>query len=368
MRTRPPVALWLRRVGLVILTVIVLEYAALHLLPGARESWSSVGRAAPVVLLLSLLAELASLASYSGLTRALLPVPTRPPYATVLAVDLTGCGASHLLPGGGASGAAVRIQLLGRLGVPRADALAATGVEYAVADLWLVVALLVGLVVSVPPPGTGPIIRSAVVVSMVVLMAAGSLIAVLMQRPDRVTSAAEFLARRIPGIGPHTVERVVRGLLDQVHLGIGNPAVTRRAVLAGLGYWALDATSLYLAVLAFGVTPNPGGVLTTYALASLAALLPITPGGLGIVEGIAVPALVSFGPPNGAALLGVLAWRLFQFWLPIPIALATYLWLRRRAPSPAPRTPDPGRSGRAPLQQSRARSHPGSNSGRGGTP
>jgi uncharacterized membrane protein YbhN (UPF0104 family) len=46
------------------------------------------------------------------------------------------------------------------------------------------------------------------------------------------------------------------------------------------------------------------------------------------VEGVAVPVLVSFGTPPDVALLGVLAWRLFQFWLPIPIAAATYLRLR----------------------------------------
>lgn len=70
---------------------------------------------------------------------------------------------------------------------------------------------------------------------------------------------------------------------------------------------------------------------------SLLALLPVTPGGLGLVEGAAVPLLVSFGTPHGSALLGVLTWRLFGFWLTIPLGLLAYAWLRtssRRAPAP----------------------------------
>ena len=68
--------------------------------------------------------------------------------------------------------------------------------------------------------------------------------------------------------------------------------------------------------------------MVTYALVCLLALLPLTPGGLGIVEGVGVPVLVSFGTPHGVALVGVLAWRLFEFWLPIPLALVAYGWLR----------------------------------------
>jgi uncharacterized protein (TIRG00374 family) len=120
----------------------------------------------------------------------------------------------------------------------------------------------------------------------------------------------------------------VRTVIGQVRLLVGNRERSRQAALWGLGYWALDAACLYLCVLAYGVAPNLGGLLATYTLVSLIALLPLTPGGLGLVEGVAVPALVSFGVSHDAALLGVLTWRLFQFWIPIPVAVLTYLWLR----------------------------------------
>ena len=40
--------------------------------------------------------------------------------------------------------------------------------------------------------------------------------------------------------------------------------------------------------------------------------------------------MTSFPVTRRTALLGVLTWRLFGFWLPVPVAAATYLWLRLR--------------------------------------
>ena len=49
---------------------------------------------------------------------------------------------------------------------------------------------------------------------------------------------------------------------------------------------------------------------------------------MGIVEGVMVPALIGFGVPHSAALLGVIGWRLFEYWLPIPVGGIAYASLR----------------------------------------
>ncbi|WP_160320840.1 lysylphosphatidylglycerol synthase transmembrane domain-containing protein [Arthrobacter alpinus] len=69
-------------------------------------------------------------------------------------------------------------------------------------------------------------------------------------------------------------------------------------------------------------------LLTVYALGNILATLPLTPGGLGIVEGVMAPALVGFGIPAEIAVLGVIGWRLYQFWLPLPLGALAYLSLR----------------------------------------
>jgi hypothetical protein len=46
------------------------------------------------------------------------------------------------------------------------------------------------------------------------------------------------------------------------------------------------------------------------------------------VEGTLVSVLVGFGIPHAHAVLGVITWRLAEFWLPIPLSALTYLSLR----------------------------------------
>jgi uncharacterized protein (TIRG00374 family) len=103
---------------------------------------------------------------------------------------------------------------------------------------------------------------------------------------------------------------------------------TRRAAVFAVTNWLLDASCLYACLLAFGDRASPGLVLTAYGFASLLGLLPITPGGLGIIEGTLIPLLVAFGVAAPVAVLGTLTWRLFQFWLPVPAGGLCYLGLK----------------------------------------
>jgi hypothetical protein len=58
------------------------------------------------------------------------------------------------------------------------------------------------------------------------------------------------------------------------------------------------------------------------------AVIPLTPSGLGVIEGVLIPTLVGFGVPRETAILGVLGYRLVNFWLPIPVGGIAYLSLR----------------------------------------
>ena len=56
--------------------------------------------------------------------------------------------------------------------------------------------------------------------------------------------------------------------------------------------------------------------------------MPITPGGLGLIEGIYIPTLVGFGLSRAQATVGVLTYRVAQFWLPIFVGGVLYATLR----------------------------------------
>ena len=81
-------------------------------------------------------------------------------------------------------------------------------------------------------------------------------------------------------------------------------------------------------VAAFGYRVGIDGLVVAFGLANVLAAIPITPGGLGVVEAVLTSALVGFGTPRGTAVLGVVVYRLVNFWLPIPIGGLAYLSLK----------------------------------------
>jgi uncharacterized protein (TIRG00374 family) len=83
--------------------------------------------------------------------------------------------------------------------------------------------------------------------------------------------------------------------------------------------------------------------LAVFAFARLLTAIPITPGGLGVVELALITGLSSAGGDRAQVAAGVLLFRALTFVLPIPLGLATYVFWRRNAswrrpPGGAPRT------------------------------
>jgi hypothetical protein len=58
--------------------------------------------------------------------------------------------------------------------------------------------------------------------------------------------------------------------------------------------------------------------------------LPITPGGLGVVEGSLTLALVFLGGGKAPTIAAVLLYRLFSFWIPLPVGAGCWAGLAQR--------------------------------------
>ena len=100
-------------------------------------------------------------------------------------------------------------------------------------------------------------------------------------------------------------------------------------MLGAVGWWYFDIAVLYACLRAFGAEASFAIVVMSYFVGQLGNLLPL-PGGIGGVEGAMVGALVAFKVDAGLALVAVLSYRAFAFWLPtIPGAIA-FIQLRRR--------------------------------------
>src|SRR5207302_518933 len=122
-----------------------------------------------------------------------------------------------------------------------------------------------------------------------------------------------------------------------------------RAIGWAAANWLLDAVSLWVFVAAFGHRVSPDALLVSYGLAYVLAAIPITPGGLGVVEAALTTALVGFGTSRGVAILGVVTYRLANFWLPIPAGVFAYLSLRLGRGATTPRSPPRERWSRTPV-------------------
>lgn len=126
---------------------------------------------------------------------------------------------------------------------------------------------------------------------------------------------------RHSGVDSSAVIERVRDRLDQVHL-------TWRAFLPALawsvGNWALDCGCLVCGYLAVGASIPWRGLLLAYGAGQLAANLPITPGGLGVVEGSLTVALVAYGGAQISTVAAVILYRIVSFWGYLPVGWAIW--------------------------------------------
>jgi uncharacterized protein (TIRG00374 family) len=316
---------WVRGTVMVILVLAAFEYGVLPSLVAARHDIDLVRSASVVLLCGAFLLEAASLVSYTGLTRAVLPADAHVGWGTQLAIDLTGYGVSHVVPGGGATAMGLRYGLMSSAGIPRRSVVTATATQTVLSDLFLAVCYLIGAFVAFPQVVQHRSLQVAVVAGIGFFVLVAGAAAVVVRRhlrwadpiQDAGTRLGAWLQPRLAKVGTE----LAAFLVDRRR--------TARAAAFGMSNWLLDASCLYVCLAAYGGPHlGPEVVLTAYGFANLLGLLPLTPGGLGLVEGSLIPLLIALGGPTSGVVLGVLTWRVFQFWLPVPLAAGCYLWLR----------------------------------------
>ena len=90
------------------------------------------------------------------------------------------------------------------------------------------------------------------------------------------------------------------------------------ALTQSVANWLLDALSLYAATRAFDISIDVWQLALLYLGIQVVRQIPVTPGGIGIVEASLLAGLVSAGAATGAAAAAVVIYRLFSCWLLIP--------------------------------------------------
>jgi uncharacterized protein (TIRG00374 family) len=316
----------LRHTAVIFLVLLVLEYLVAPELVGASHDLYLLSHIHIGWVVAGFLLEAASLFSYALLSQSLLP-SGRPGLSKIFSIDLAGLAVSHVLPGGSVGSAGLGYRLLTTNGVAGNEAAFAMATQGMGSAVVLNVLLWCTLVISIPIAGFHPIYVVVAMVGMLALLV-GALVYSLTHGENGAVRFVRAVGRRLPRVGPDRLERLVRQLGHSLRGLAGNKEVLRRAVGWATLNWLLDAASLWAFVAAFHIYVDPFELFAAYGIANVLAVIPLTPGGLGVVDASAPLLLVSFGLQRNPATLAVLAWRLVNFWLPIPVGAAAYISLR----------------------------------------
>lgn len=225
-----------------------------------------------------------------------------------LKVALAGFGLTQLVAAGGAAGMAFTFWVLRWLGFSKKNAMVQlitlnTAVYFVFGGLgWL--GALLGLVDSeVPKAMTG---------SWLAGFAAVIALALWFTQPQRIATFAAAddapRIRRALAVGVTAATRV----RACTHTSDGH-----RLLAWAFLYWVGDLVSLWAALQAFGVTVGVGAIVIAYVLGYLAQSVPIPLIATGGVDAATTFTLAAVGVPIEVALLGVVAHRVFAFWLPM---------------------------------------------------
>jgi uncharacterized protein (TIRG00374 family) len=306
---------------------LVLEYLVLPQLAGARKSLYLLGRINVAYVVAGVVLEACALVSYSQLTDTVLH-HEGPPRWRLLRINLSSLAVSHVMPGGTAPGTAVAFRLLTQSGVQGADAGFALAMQGVGSALVLNSLLWSALLVSVFLHGYNPLYAVAAGAGVVLMGLFAGVVLALTRGRQRSVEVIRRFSGHIPFVDGDKLAEQVRRLAERLGLFLADRQLLARAVVWAAAFWLLDASSLFVFIAAFRTIVPPIDLLVAYGLAFVLAVIPITPAGLGVIEGILIPTLTGFGVPRSTAILGVLAYRLVNFWLPIPIGGAAYLSLR----------------------------------------
>jgi putative heme transporter len=286
------------------------------------------------------------------LRRAPDPVPPgrRRPGAIVLgAGTLAGDAAAYCLPFGFAASGIVMFRVLRRRAVDPTVA----GWMFAVSTLLYLGAICVLTIGAVeiaggqdPVPGLQEAALILVVALSVlglgfVALRRGPLVGLARRLRIRRRAAAVAAARRDAELEagdrpePGRVGRALLGLRRRTreHIGVLRtirvpPALLAVAFAMMLLSWFCDIAVLGIAYESVGSSPPWLGLLLAYCAGQVAAAMPVTPGGLGVVEGSLTLALVAFGSAENTSLAAVLLYRLIAYWMCIPLGALAWLALR----------------------------------------
>jgi uncharacterized protein (TIRG00374 family) len=328
------------RVVLLVATALCLYFFAPSIVE-VFSAWDKLGRFHPVWIAVMLVCEAASF--WCVWLLQCVGLGTRD-WFTIINTQLAGNAFNRITPGGGATGTALQVRMLADAGFDTT----ATASALTVQSLLITAAVTAMPILVLPAVAMGTSVPSGLedavwigLVLFAVMIALGALFLGTRRPVELLGRAIERVNNVLrPKRPTHDLGTRLLTQRDEVRITMGEHWLV--AVAAAVGRWGFEYLVLLVALFAIDARPNPWLVLLAFVAASALGMIPLTPGGLGFVEAGLTATLALAGIDAGPAALATLIFRLFSFWLPLPIGAVAAVVYRRRYPRRQLAGPAPG--------------------------
>ena len=301
-------------------------YFVLQRASEVAAAWHLLGHLLWRWIALAVLFEAASMVVFARMQRWLLRAGgVQVPLRAMVEITLAGNAMAATLPGGVAWAGAWAFGQLRRRGVSRFLRIWMFLVAGAVSSFALFIVVAGGIELA---GSRGPVsgLRWGALALAAIPVAALLALGVRRRAPVRwLGHRLGAVVRRVP-VASWLASRA-GGLVGRIRAVRLSRLAWAEVLGLGLLNWLDDCAVLVCCMAALGVGIPWLGIFVVYGLTQVAAALPITPGGLGVVEGALGALLHAYGVPLHEAVATVIVYRIVSFWGLVPVGWAVWVGL-----------------------------------------
>ena len=308
---------WVKWIGMCLVLGLV-GYFLYNQTDFIKEALAAVAKANPWWIVACIVASFASMLSFTGVQWTLLRAAgVHSPFSRNTAIVFASNALSGSIPGGPVLGTALTYRETKRLGASTIIAAWQLVVSGVLATVGLALLGLGGFVFL--GTTTNPFV---LVASLVGLFALLFIVHWAMKNPDKIEGKllpilVWWADKRHKDPTPSV--RRLHNTLQQVEAVELKPSELAKAFGWSLFNWITDIACMGFAAYAVGAKPGVAGMAIAYVTGKIVGSAPVTPGGLGTVDGALVWALTIGGLTAANSLATVLIYRLISFVLMVLI-------------------------------------------------
>lgn len=335
---RPSLPWWNRllRIGGLAAIAVVMVIVLKGKLPSLADVGRALARAEWGWVLAAAVSLLGSIFFFSAQQRSLLRTfNVRVTHRRIGAITYASTALTSTLPAGGAVAAGYSYRMYRASGASRSTAATVMVLSGVLTISSLVFIYLAWLGISAARPlvqaKAHPIVTILVVLALAAVIAIGVRLWMRRRDRERIPEAPTPRLDRLEAKSPFWGRLGRDGLNTLRKTAHMKPKDWGVALGCSALKWLLDFFALVACCIAVDITTVSIGQLAAVFLGvQLVRQIPFTPGGIGLIEGALLTALVAAGAARGPAFAAILIYRILSAWILIPIGFALMAELKRR--------------------------------------